>query len=409
VNYFRRVGFWLAWAMPLVSLTNIFSLNLVPGLPIHGVDLLFVGGWGIWLLTLLVSRKVSRVGLPYVVLMSLYVGIVLVGFLLLRDYEMAWPIYFRFVETLLWAGLALTFIQQQHDLDMLVWSLCLAGAILALSSLYFSITVPGLQRIAGFFSAAGGEGLGRQASYNEIGAIHALSVLAMTQWLVARRPSTVRGKQRAMAVVLVVCNMMGLVLTQSRSALLAAGVGFLFVVFRWKAPNRALAWGITIAVLCAALLSMQGVGINRLSDSFSPGLNAYDSIQERFHLWDQSMQLWLDSPGSFFIGYGNAGFRSRLKSSTADIFYLDHGLSEGFIGLAVLLLLLFLPFRAVRRMGGGDKPGNMAFLVAVTVSLTGNVLVDPFYGGITFLLLYGSLAVQYRQQIEGTATARGVL
>ena len=39
----------------------------------------------------------------------------------------------------------------------------------------------------------------------------------------------------------------------------------------------------------------------------------------------------------------------------------------------------------------------MVVTVALTVSLTGNVLADPTYGGVTFALLYGLLSLHDRR------------
>lgn len=85
-----------------------------------------------------------------------------------------------------------------------------------------------------------------------------------------------------------------------------------------------------------------------------------------------------------------------IGSPTADSFYLDHALSEGLLGLMLLLSLVITPALQVWSTGNFTREASVGILVSVvalTVSLTGNIFVDPLYGGVTFLLLYALFSV----------------
>jgi O-antigen ligase len=158
-----------------------------------------------------------------------------------------------------------------------------------------------------------------------------------------------------------------------------------------------LAWGLLlITLMSGALMYADSFAVNRVADSFVYGSNAEESIQTRLGLWRESLELGGSSVHRFLIGYGNRSFANRIGGATADNFYLDHWLSEGFIGLMLVLSILVRPTVKVWRASLSSSAGILGvlvLLVALVVSLTGNVLVDPTYGGITFALLYGLLSV----------------
>jgi O-antigen ligase len=154
-----------------------------------------------------------------------------------------------------------------------------------------------------------------------------------------------------------------------------------------------------LSLICAipvVAMFSKGLAINRLTKSFILGSNAYESMEVRFDLWLRSVGLWTDNIGAFFLGYGSQSIPNLIGSPTADSFYLDHALSEGLLGLMLLLALVITPALQVWSAGHLTREASLGILVSVvalTVSLTGNVLVDPLYGGVTFSLLYGLLSV----------------
>jgi hypothetical protein len=269
---------------------------------------------------------------------------------------------------------------------------------LAGSSIAVYIANPSLHRVAGFISAGDGEFLDVKASYNEIGALFALVMVLGLQRLSMPGEHPI-GRTFGLFGLLGV-NFIGLLLTQSRSAALALVCGYVAVLLICRMSGRAF----NILLLGGSALSAlwfvihDGLSINRFSESVIEESSAYTSMLLRFSLWDQSYQLWTDNPVNLFFGVGAKNMNYYLGAITSDSFFLDHLAAEGLIGLLFILALLVWPLWRLRGRGS-VKPGeNVAFLtlaVAMTVSITGNVLVDPYYGGITFLLLYGFSAAYW--------------
>jgi len=179
---------------------------------------------------------------------------------------------------------------------------------------------------------------------------------------------------------------------------------FLLYVRKLYVPGSGrgmLAWGLLLITLIGGpLMYADKLSVNRVADSFVGGSNAEESIETRLGLWRESLDLGGRSVDRFLVGYGNKSFANQIGSATADNFYLDHWLSEGFIGLMLVLSILVRPAIKVWRASlpaGVGILGVLVLLVALVVSLTGNVLVDPTYGGITFALLYGLLSVYGRR------------
>jgi O-antigen ligase len=303
----------------------------------------------------------------------------------------------RFIETILWGVLAFTFIRSEKQFNMFLNMVILLGVIMSGVSIGLYVVNPELHRIAGYVSFAGGEGLDKQASYNEWGALLAVAFAILLWRLHKCNPSL----SQIGSMVVVLC---GLFLTQSRSAFLAFVVVLCVLFFLYLrnlyvpgSGKGRLAWGLLLITLIGGPLMYSGnLAVNRVADSFVDGSNAEESIETRLGLWRKSLELGDRSVHRFLIGYGNQSFANQIGSPTADNFYLDHWLSEGFIGLMLVLNLLVRPTIKVWRASlpaGVGILGVLVLLVALVVSLTGNVLVDPTYGGITFALLYGLLSV----------------
>jgi hypothetical protein len=393
-----RIGYLLVVSMPLVSLFNIFTIAEISGLSIRAIDFLFVSSWIIWGLRITETVKINKKLLSHLLLISGLFFFTLLGVLLLDNYCVDWSEYLRFMQTMLWGVLAFTFIRSERQLNNLINNIITIGVIMASISIDLYLVNPELHRIAGYVSFAGGEGIEKQASYNEWGALYAL-IMSIFFWRFYKEENL--SKLHVVAFVIVVA---GLLLVQSRSAFLAVTTVLITLL---SSNIKRLCFGLIdkktliliLSLICAipvVAMFSKGLAINRLTKSFILGSNAYESMEVRFDLWLRSVGLWTDNIGAFFLGYGSQSIPNLIGSPTADSFYLDHALSEGLLGLMLLLALVITPALQVWSAGHLTREASLGILVSVvalTVSLTGNVLVDPLYGGVTFSLLYGLLSV----------------
>jgi len=399
ISALDRLGFILISLFPVAALANVFAVTTFRGLSIRPTDILFVSA------TVLLALKVAwEFAVPaevnrYLVVVGSLLVLGLIGEAILGN-AIDWPRYLRFIQTILWGVLALTFIRSEKQFNMFLNMVILLGVIMAGVSIGLYVVNPELHRIAGYVSFAGGEGLDTQASYNEWGALFAVVLAILLSRLHKHFPSP----SQAASLVVILC---GLLLTQSRSAFLAsvAVLCALFYLYLRKVyvpgvGKGKAAWGVLLLALIGGAALLGGnLAVNRAADSFVYGSNAEESIETRLDLWQKSLDLGSDSVHRFLIGYGNQSFTNRIDSPTSDSFYLDHWLSEGFIGLMLVLMILVKPVLKVWRASLSASAGILGvlvLLVALAVSLTGNVLVDPTYGGITFALLYGLLSVYGR-------------
>jgi O-antigen ligase len=392
----EKLGFSLVAILPMAALANVLAVGNLGGLSIRPTDVIFVSAVALW-----VFKGPWEVVAPgevnwYLFEVGSLILLSLLGEAVLGN-AIDWARYLRFTQTILWGVLAFVFIRSQKQFNMFLNLVVLLGLIMAVVSIALFVVNPELHRIAGYVSFAGGEGLETQASYNEWGAFFAV-VLAILLWR-SHEGSLSLGQTASLVVVL-----FGLLLTQSRSAFLACVVVlsalFFFYMGRGgvsgEAKSKLRRILLLFTLIGAAGLFASSLAINRLTDSFVYGSNAEGSVETRFDLWRESLQLGFGSADRFLLGYGNRSFANRIDSPTADSFYLDHWLSEGFLGLTVILIILIRPAVKVWRANlsrGAGILGVLVLLVALVVSLTGNVLVDPIYGGITFALLYGLFAV----------------
>ncbi|HEY3373553.1 MAG TPA: O-antigen ligase family protein [Candidatus Aquicultor sp.] len=403
--------------MPIVSLADRIELFNIAGLSIRPVDVLFVLACLTLAAYILMLGKIPKTLPLFLYVLALYALLSLTSFAFLVGYDVDWATFSRFIETMLWGGLALTFIKSMQDLKDFTNNLAIAGSAIGIYSLYLYVTVPGLHQIAGFISYAGGEGLKYQASYNEIGAVHALACILLLHNIVAPDPREEKRNLRPVySVTLLAFNLIGLALTQSRSAMLAffatALILSLVLVKRSATEGRRtkraavlLILVMSIAITLSYFIS-QDLTINRFTESFTQGTVARSSIEGRFDLWIRSLNMWLSDPVAFLFGFGNNTFHQLLNATTSDSFFLDHGVSDGLLGLIILLALIVGPVLKIQRMERYSRLVRIALLVtciALIVSLTGNVLVDPFYGGLTFTILYGALSVAMHYRTTGAA------
>ena len=403
-NFIRRLGIQLLILMPLISLTNYWEITKINNLSIRGIDLFFILISIVFIIHIILYGKIHHIVPLYFGLILIFFSISFFGLIVLPDYLVQWPALFRFIQTLLWGILALTFVKSNKDLMIISINVIIAGAIIASYSLYLYISIPRLNRIAGFFSAAGSEGFGKQSSFNEIGAVHVVALLLSLYYLFLYNKKL----QRVNTVIIGICsilNMFGLIFVQSRSAFLAFTIGcFLFIlpqvkniIFYCKFSKKIIIYSTivliigVIIILCLTYVT----NISRLLNTVFPGTSEYNSAITRFFLWQRGTKVWLNKIPYFILGYGFRSTERFIGAESTHNFFLNISLWMGIVGLVTSIILLILPkiivFSRYKKTINMDIV-NIVFYTALVFSIFGNTLVDPFYGGCTFLLLYGAIA-----------------
>ena len=398
-------------------LLNPWEIFTFSGLSFRAIDFLFLTMWLLLFWHVFTKYRLKRNAFLFLFLVMGLFSVILLGTIVVPDYKIEWASLARFYQTLLWAVLALSFLNTDKDLKSVVAVIVISTSVISLYSIYLYFTRPGLHRIAGFFSAAGGEGLGRQASFNEIGALSALAILLSLCLLFWGESSQ---KQRIVAKVGLPLNVVGLVLTQSRSGIVACVTGLFILLF--FELLKTFVFGIikkkylvlialsAAIVTCIFVISFHFVAVNRLFRGFILETSEYSSIITRLTLWKKAVTTWLSDPLHFLLGYGYGSTERFIEAESAHNFFLNIALWCGLLGLMITLALLIWPLVRV----GGHRCNTfvrqtvvVTFVVAFVVSIFGNVLVDPFYGSCTFLLLYISFDVSSHLFKEGTESNEG--
>jgi O-antigen ligase len=394
--------------MPLVALTNPWAVIMLRCSPEHsvavrGIDVLFLVVCFLCALDVLHDGRIRQTALLLLSLIAALLMVSFVGGALVPGYRVDWPSLIRFAEVLSWGVLAVTLVRNQKVFAAIVWNIVLAGAVLASFSIYLGLTNHNLHRIAGFLSAAGSAGYGQQASFNEIGALFTLATLLALS-LLSRQDMEFRRCVFPWALGGVLLNGAGLLLVQSRSAFFALAVGVVAIPASSlakallfgrlsKAVRQWLAIGMMLGV-ALLFVSFQYMTVNRLANTFGSGTSEQSSALARVPLWGEALQNWISSTGHFLFGGGFGSAKYVLGAASSHNFFLDISLSCGLVGLVCVMAFLIWPLRTLAQAGRRSLTRDAALAAVWTVLVVGffgNTPVDPFYGGATFLLLYGAL------------------
>ena len=387
-----RAGYWAIVAMPLAALANIIPIGHVGSLSIRPTDILFVvAGIAFSVETLFQLRTRSGVASYLCTIVGL---IAIAGFgVLLFNNSVDWPRYLRFIQTMLWGMLVLVFVREEKQLRRFGNMILLCAVVVSASSVYFYVQNPELQRIAGYMALDPEvDGI-----LNELGAFYVLSMAILLSRIYSSGWSLVRFGIVGLIGV-------GLLLLQSRSAFLALGLIVLVFMVLWirkikrrESGRQAIMSVFCLTVLVAGIIAgSDRLPVNRIRSSFDSRSFEAGSTQDRYVGWRNSIALWGEGPSRFLFGYGNEKFANLLRTPTSESFYLDHGVGEGFISLMLIMALLLTPAFKLRHEGIRSQRFILVMLItlnALLVSVTGNVLVDPIFGGVTFGMLYGNLSV----------------
>lgn len=401
----RSLGMALLLLMPIVSLTNAWEFIVFRGFSLRLLDCLFLLLWLIAVLRLYLSRHILVDSALFLLLLATLTLTVALGMLFFPLYSVDIAKQIRFVQTILWGILALFFFNHRTEMNGLVDNIVIAGSIIGLSSVLIHLQDPNLHRIAGFFNSAGGGGYTGEPAFNSIGAVHSLAAL-LCLYSAFFRPSVDSWRQRLPIFCGLALNTIGLVLTNSRSAILALALSVIVLLFpsalgltnEREALGRVIAYLSTLVIIgvVSAIISIQFLTVNRIFNTLESGTSAYESLTTRITLWNRGIELLFSKPEYLVIGYGYGSIQRFIGAESAHNFFLNIGLWLGIIGLVIILGILVWP--VLRLIQSRDLPnlriGLITLTNAVVVSLFGNILVNPIFGGMVFVLLYGTYATR---------------
>jgi O-antigen ligase len=235
------------------------------------------------------------------------------------------------------------------------------------------------------------------ASPNEAG-VNALFVAAILLVRHAHRPDW-KNVAGVMLMVLV------LVLTQSRSALLAWAVFALFTL-RWASPRRLLAGALSLAALLPLIPANFWA---RMAKSVVVEKGSFEAMSflQRVYGWRTAWRVVQDHP---WTGVGYLGFRYvsdqynelRLKMVTVENYFYEILVSMGIVGLILIGIVIVRLFRLGSTVGRVAPKGTLAHHMArfhaplMVALLVANLTVDNFFGlvSLTQVALWCAVLVQ---------------
>jgi hypothetical protein len=393
---------YLIAAMPVSSLLNVFPLLRWNEWGIKTQDVITVMLCVGALFALFRSVRCQRLIFPFLLCLAVYYCAIFAAPVLYPYGDWKWKFIARYALVLSWGVIVVALLDTERGLRRLLGAIPVSGSIVGVWSIYEYLDNPRLQRIAAYFSAATGEGFEGQASFNEIGALHGLSICLLTSLLFQKLSRA----YRLFWTTLVLLNVAGLFLTASRSALLATAVGELIILLHLarlsrKRARRMLVAGIGVAVigvvsfLLLAALRDRGFSI-RVAETFDSYGNPYTSAASRFTSWQICLEFAIHNPTYLLFGLGPGNLMTDLYLVTADSYFFDHLMGEGIVGVGALLMVVVLPLRS---LVGRSRSSPVAIAGIVTaafagvVSLTGNTLIDPMFGSIVYAVIYGAYRI----------------
>ncbi len=395
-----KLGFLIVIFMPLIAVFNYIPIYSFGQLTIRGTDIIFILAYLLIINTVVLEGKIPT---PVLVILAL-IMLIFVFSIFLESYtevnknKLAQD--FRFYQTVLWGGIGYFYINSERKFNVFLTSIILSLSVMSCFSIYQYITMPGLHRVAGFFSYANASGLINTSGingFNEIGALFSLSLLC----ILYKYKNFSHNKHLIIYILAFFLNLIGLVLTQSRSAILAFVLliilGGLFSSIKIAKNNVFVKKYIVkssiiliVLVFITVSLILPRLNLNRIYVTFDPGSSANISMVTRLSTWENGYKTWMQSEWPFLFGYGSGAAESQ---STTENFFLDSLNIRGLIGTSIVLFLFLYPLFLCR--GKNKEIKIITIFLAILVSLTGNVLVDPYYGGVTFIILYSGGINQY--------------
>ena len=385
---------------PIISNFNAFELLSQRGVSFRLGDALWL--YGLIVLTFFVRLKIDK-----------YAATAFISFLLFSFYAVTVSAVYdettgllktiRLVQTLSWGIVAYYVFQLSFLYRNVLVSFVVAATALGILSIFVRLQNPNIHRFVALYGSAGGEGLGRQASFNEIAGFLTISIIVIVVCIANNKELLRIGKIKGYGYFLL--GFIALLSTNSRSGLIAFLISFPFallsscsvhILSRFSPKRIAFTLALTsISMIVFSLYFSKFFRLNRYFDTFSEGTGSMLSIYQRLVIWADFLSVLPARASVFFLGKGKEWIPSILEVPTAENFFFDSIAAYGVVGFVPLIIFVYMPFfRAIT--GQNLLLWQKGLIIASTVaaslfSLTGNVLVDPMLGGSFFILIYGTL------------------
>lgn len=185
-------------------------------------------------------------------------------------------------------------------------------------------------------------------------------------------------KKKIIAVIAAAFVTNGIILTQTRAALLAAFVGIIFTVI-WSVPNYRSKIFILLLIGVLGGLSLTNTDFwQRMQTIKANEDGGYeDSAESRLEMWQTALKMMKARPLGFGSGnfqkymgdYNDEGHQNRDTHNT----YLRCGAELGFHGLMVFLMMIvnaFLILRRIKKKAIIIKDAKYFFICAYALQLT---------------------------------------
>ncbi|MEO5617974.1 MAG: O-antigen ligase family protein [Candidatus Eisenbacteria bacterium] len=301
---------------------------------------------------------------------------------------------FRAIQGVLFFAMGIWWMRDERGIQVTERALQVGGWALVLANTWFILTM--------HISRAGvawvvNDPAWPMSSPNEA----AISLLILWAILNAR-PETRRSPMR---ILLMGACLIMLILTQSRSGLLAWLVYNLLTVRWWRMRSLAA----VVAVLVPLAIFAPEKYMSRLSRTLALDGGSFEAFTSiiRFYDWNTALRVFLAHP---LIGVGYMGYRFvsddyndfRLQFGTAESYYLEVAADMGIAGVITLGLALFALWRVGKVVRSVTPPGSHGhelarrhgpLLLALMVSnLTGNNFVGLV--GLAQIALWTALLVR---------------
>lgn len=411
------VGFsgWLSIGVVVLILSNLvlnyFSIfqAIAPGFTFRSLDATVVACMLIFLSSISQNKAPPRL-VPFRTFAFLIMTTALLSTMLtIARYEIPTDEFQRVIRAfirlieVMFLGIVMRYFLRSHLVEYVLWLALVGCLILPCYSLYLSITQPGMFTRLGSFVMAGTsvDGLGdvRQANFNELASLCGTLLVVSVALATRSKLSVIARLAAAVATGLFGA---GLILTASRSGILASGVGLFMVALFTRGRKMLLFLGLLALTMPFVALEFTGseTMMRRIMETFEAGSLDNQSALVRVEGALAAWYVFLANP-LFGVGYACFPLFNDYGFLTPENYFMEILADLGVVGVCVwfwyLSRLCKMWWRCIREIDRASPiHTHLVALAAAAVSLlvgnlSGNNFFDP---GLMLLFLFSCAAIE---------------